>query len=120
MAKTDRNVGWPGFFRAFTVLCAIVLLLAQSGQNGVAVGSGTWQVLSVYEGLTSWTIPALFMLWGMYALEGGGGKLTGALTGMVLPALELKAQEKWSGRCGRAPEKSFFQPKKQGASVERP
>jgi len=86
MAKTDRNVGWPGFFRAFTVLCAIVLLLAQSGQNGVAVGSGTWQVLSVYEGLTSWTIPALFMLWGMYALEGGGGKLTGALTGLVLPA----------------------------------
>ena len=30
MAKnSDRNAGWPGFFRAFTVLCAIMLLLAQ-------------------------------------------------------------------------------------------
>ena len=28
MAKGDRNWGWPGFFRAFTVLCAIMLLLA--------------------------------------------------------------------------------------------
>ena len=69
MAKGDRNLGWPGFFRAFTVLCAIMLLLAQEGQGGVAVGSGPWQVLSVYEGLTSWTVPALFMLWGMFALK---------------------------------------------------
>ena len=32
MAKGDHNLGWPGFFRAFTVLCAIMLLLAQGGQ----------------------------------------------------------------------------------------
>ena len=31
MAKTDKNLGWPGFFRVFAVLCAIMLLLAQSG-----------------------------------------------------------------------------------------
>jgi len=87
MAKnSDRNVGWPGFFRAFTVLCAIVLLLAQQGQEGVTSGSGVWQVLSVYEGLTSWTIPALFMLWGMYALEDGKPSFGGAMTRLALPA----------------------------------
>ena len=89
MAKGDRNVGWPGFFRAFTVLCAIVLLLAQRGQEGLSASSGVWQVLSVYEGLTSWTIPALFMLWGMYALEGGKPNYTASLTGLVLPAFVL-------------------------------
>ena len=91
MAKTDRNVGWPGFFRAFTVLCAIMLLLAQSGQDLAlerATG-GYMQVLLVYEGLTSWAIPALFMLWGMYALEGGKPHYTAALTGLVLPAFVL-------------------------------
>jgi len=89
MAKGDRNVGWPGFFRAFTVLCAIVLLLAQSGQASVTAGSGVWQVLSVYEGLTSWAVPALFMLWGMYALEGGKPSFRAALGGLVLPAFVL-------------------------------
>ena len=46
MAKGDRNIGWPGFFRAFTVLCAIMLLLAQSGQQSVSPGSGAWRVRS--------------------------------------------------------------------------
>lgn len=89
MAKGDRNLGWPGFFRVFTVLCAIMLLLAQSGQTLVTAGSGTWQVLSVYEGLTSWTIPALFMLWGMFALEGGKPQLSASLIGLALPAFCL-------------------------------
>lgn len=89
MAKGDRNQGWPGFFRAFTVLCAIMLLLSQSAQPSAAAGSGNWQVLSVYEGLTSWSIPALFMLWGMYALEEGKQTLSGALLRLALPALCL-------------------------------
>ena len=90
MAKTsDRNVGWSGFFRAFTVLCAIVLLLAQRGQESVSASSGTWQVLSVYEGLTSWTVPALFLLWGMYALAEGKPSFSSAMTGLVLPAFGL-------------------------------
>ena len=86
MAGKSRNLGWPGFFRLFTVLCAILLLLAQSGQALVAAGSGTWQVLSVYEGITRWAVPALFMLWGMFALEGGKPHLSGTLTGLALPA----------------------------------
>jgi len=88
MAKGDRNVGWPGFFRAFTVLCAIVLLLSQNGQ-ALALEretAGYLQVLLVYEGLTSWAIPALFMLWGMYALEGGSSKFGVVMTGLALPA----------------------------------
>ena len=84
MAKGDKNPGWPGFFRAFTVLCAIMLLLARSGQTSAS--GGDWQVLWVYEGLTAWAVPALFFLWGMYALEEGKQKFTAALTGLALPA----------------------------------
>ena len=89
MAKGDRNVGWPGFFRVFTVLCAIMLLLARQGQQLTTAGSGAWQVLSVYEGLTLWTVPALFMLWGMSALEEGKPQVSSSLTGLVLPAFGL-------------------------------
>lgn len=84
MAKGDRNPGWYGFFRVFTVLCAIMLLLAQSGQ--ASASGGDWQVLSVYEGFTSWTVPALFLLWGMCALEEGKPNLSSALLGLALPA----------------------------------
>lgn len=86
MAKGDRNLGWPGFFRVFTVLCAIMLLLVQDGQSMVLT-AGEQQVLSVYEGLTLWAVPALFMLWGMFALEEGKPQVPAALTGLVLPAL---------------------------------
>ncbi len=86
MAKGDHNTGWPGFFRVFTVLCAIMLLLAQGGQE-MTLTAGQRQVLSVYEGLTLWTVPALFMLWGMFALEEGRPQVSAALTGLTLPAL---------------------------------
>ena len=83
----ERNHGWPGFFRTFAVFAALMLLLAQSGQELVGVSSGAWQVLSIYEGLTRWSIPALFMGWGMCALEGGGkASLRGSLLGLALPA----------------------------------
>ena len=87
MAKS--NSGWPGFFRAFTVLCAIILLLAQRYLDLTAPGSGARQVLEVYEGLTLWAVPALFMLWGMYALEEGKPQVSAALTGLALPAFCL-------------------------------
>lgn len=86
MAKGERNMGWPGFFRVFTVLCAIILLLAQGGQE-LALTPGEARVLSIYEGLTLWTVPALFMLWGMFALEEGKPQVPAALTGLALPAL---------------------------------
>ncbi|MCI9311016.1 MAG: hypothetical protein HFF51_07865, partial [Lawsonibacter sp.] len=89
MARGDRNMGWPGFFRVFTVLCAMMLLLAQSGQQQVAAGSGAWQVLSVYEGLTCWAVPALFMLWGMLALEEGRPQVSASLLGLALPTFCL-------------------------------
>ena len=66
-----------------------MLLLAQSGQELTDAGSGTWQVLSVYEGLTSWTIPALFLLWGMFALEEGKPHVSASLLGLALPAFCL-------------------------------
>lgn len=88
MAKKDRNMGWPGFFRVFAVLCAIMLLLAQQGQE-MTSSAGYLQVLSVYEGLTSWAIPALFMLWGMFALEDGKPYFRSAMLGLALPAFCL-------------------------------
>ena len=89
MAKGDRNLGWPGFFRAFTVLCAIMLLLAHRYLDLTAPGSGARQALDIYEGLTLWTVPALFMLWGMFALEEGKPQASAALTGLALPAFGL-------------------------------
>ena len=89
MAKGERNVGWPGFFRLFAVLCAIMLLLARAGAQTVQEGSGSWQVLEVYQGLTCWAVPALFMLWGMFALEEGKPQVSSALLGLALPAFCL-------------------------------
>lgn len=85
MAKLDKNAGWPGFFRIFTVLCAILLLIARAGQQLAAPGSGDMQVMQVYEGLTVWAVPALFMLWGMYALEGTKPGFSANMLGRVLP-----------------------------------
>ena len=83
----ERNSGWPGFFRVFAVFAALMLLLAQSGQELVPISSGDWQVLSIYEGLTRWSVPALFMVWGMYSLEGGNkSALGGTLLTLALPA----------------------------------
>lgn len=87
MAKGEKNVGWSGFFTVFTVLCAILLLLAREGQGLTEYGGGSWQVLRVYEGLTCWVVPALFMVWGMCALEGGKPSLKNTMTGLVLPCL---------------------------------
>ena len=87
MAKS--NSGWPGFFRAFTVLCAIILLLAQRYLDLTAPGSGARQVLEVYEGLTLWAVPALFMLWGMFSLEEGKQHVSASLLGLALPAFFL-------------------------------
>ena len=64
MARGERNAGWSGFFLTFTVFAAILLLLAREGQ-GEAVSAGARQVLVIYEGLTCWAVPALFMAWGM-------------------------------------------------------
>ncbi len=33
----ERNSGWPGFFRVFAVFAALMLLLAQSGQELVPI-----------------------------------------------------------------------------------
>lgn len=85
MAKGDRNSGWPDFFRAFTVLCAIILLLVQRYLDLTALNSGARQALYLYEGLTLWAVPALFMLWGMFSLEEGKPQLSASLLGLALP-----------------------------------
>lgn len=92
MARGERNAGWSGFFLTFTVFAAILLLLAREGQ-GEAVSAGARQVLVIYEGLTCWAVPALFMAWGMAALEEGKPSLTrgagGAGPAGLLPAALL-------------------------------
>ena len=51
--------------------------------------AGDRQVLEVYEALTCWAVPALFMLWGMFALEGGKPHASACLLGLALPAFCL-------------------------------
>ncbi len=89
MAKGEKNAGWSGFFMVFAVFAAILLLLAQQGQELVGSGGSGWQVMSVYEGLTRWAVPALFMVWGMNALEDGKPSLNSALAGLALPCFCL-------------------------------
>ncbi len=89
MARGEKNAGWSGFFMVFTVFAAILMILAQQGQEMVTSGGGSWQVLSIYEGVTRWAVPALFMVWGMAALESGKPNFTGALMGLVLPCFCL-------------------------------
>lgn len=85
MAKHTRSGGWSGLFLVFTVLCAMALLLTRQEQSL----TGGRQVLNLYEGLTAWSTPALFMIWGMNALEGGKANLKGTVTGLVLPCFCL-------------------------------
>ena len=88
MAKSEKNTGWPGFFRLFAVLCAILCLLARQGAALSAATAGDQRVFRIYVLLTLWAVPALFMLWGMFALEDGrSASLSGMLLGYALPAL---------------------------------
>jgi len=83
--KSEAWTGWSDIFRAFTVLCAILYLLAQyaAGTAGQSGGAG---VCYLYERLTIWAFPALYMLWGMYALEDGrASRLTNSALGLMLP-----------------------------------
>ena len=89
MAKGEKNVGWSGFFMVFTVLCAILMILAQEGMGLVTQGGGSWQVLNIYKGLTRWAVPALFMVWGMCAMEGGKPNFRSTLLGLALPCFVM-------------------------------
>ena len=89
MAKGEKNTGWSGFFMVFTVLCAILMILAQEGMGLAVQGSGSWQVLNIYKGLTRWAVPAMFMVWGMCAMEGGKPNFRNVLTGLLLPCFAM-------------------------------
>lgn len=80
MARSERNVGWPGVFLCFSVLCAITLLVAENGVTGTA---------AMYAALCRWSVPGLFMVWGMTALEGGKSNLKTSFLGLFLPAFLL-------------------------------
>lgn len=65
-----KNSGWTGTFRTVAIFCAIMLVLSQSAQQGLSVSSSAWGMFSLWEGVTRWSVPALFMAWGMEDLEG--------------------------------------------------
>lgn len=87
MSKGAKKDSWSQGFALTAVLAAIMLLLAREGQGMAEYGSGSWQVLRIYEGLTCWSIPALFMVWGMQALEEGKPGLNNTIKGLVLPCI---------------------------------
>lgn len=78
----EKNSGWTGTFRTAAVFCAVMLLLSQSAQQGLAVSSPAWGMFSLWEGVTRWSVPALFMAWGMEDLEGGKGTWRPVLWGL--------------------------------------
>lgn len=78
----EKNSGWTGSFRTAAVFCAVMLLLSQSAQQGLAVSSPAWGMFSLWEGVTRWSVPALFMAWGMEDLEGGKGTWRPVLWGL--------------------------------------
>lgn len=74
----SKGAPWAKAFRTATAMCAIILVMAQSG-NG--------DMMRIYQGLTIWAVPAMFMLWGMKDLENGKTGLGFTLAQRVLPAL---------------------------------
>lgn len=79
MAKVEHDA-WSGIFRVFTVLCLILLVLARQAGEG--------EVQSIYTGLTRWAVPAMFLCWGMTALE-DRSSLGGNMLTLVLPCFVL-------------------------------
>lgn len=87
MARSaNRNPSWPNIFRFFTVLCAVMYLLALQGAAESSSAAAD-QVYGVYQCCTLWVFPALFLLWGLTALEDSrAGDLGGMALGYLLPA----------------------------------
>ena len=75
--KPTPGVPWAKAFRSTTALAAIILLMSQRGPG---------DMMAIYEGLTLWAVPAMFMLWGMNDLEGGQPGIGFALKNRLLPA----------------------------------
>ena len=86
MARAEHDA-WSGIFRVWTVFCLILLLVSQGFQGQASAGAG--QALEIMEGLTRWAVPALFMLWGMTALDSGRSGVGGNALALVLPCFVL-------------------------------
>lgn len=86
MARTvGKNPSWPDIFRCFVVLCALMYLLAGQGAAGNPASDSDY-VYSVYRTCTVWAFPALFLLWGLVALEDSrSGDLPGMALSYLLP-----------------------------------
>ena len=72
---------WSRSFRTTTALFAVILAVAQSG---VYTDVGTIQF---FEKLTRWSIPAMFMLWGMKDTSNDKPGIGYALSSRVIPAI---------------------------------
>ena len=72
---------WSRSFRTATALFAIILVLTQSG---VYHGTAT---LEFYQNLTMWSLPAMFMVWGMKDMAGDKPGIGYAMSSRVIPAL---------------------------------
>ena len=86
MARAEHDA-WSGIFRVWVVFCLILLLISQGSQSQAA--GDTRQILELMEGFTRWAMPALFMLWGMTALDSGRTGAGGNALGLVLPCFAL-------------------------------
>lgn len=67
--KINGRVAYADLLRTFATIAVIILHLAGGQMANVPVGSGAWQVLNVYDGLTRWCVPVFVMLSGMFMLD---------------------------------------------------
>lgn len=67
--KIDGRVAYADLLRVFASFAVIVFHLAGGHASQVAVGSASWQIFNLYNGLVHWCVPVFVMLSGMFMLD---------------------------------------------------
>lgn len=67
--KINGRVAFADLLRVFASLAVIVCHLAGQQISAVAVGSSSWQIFNLYDGLVRWCVPVFVMLSGMFMLD---------------------------------------------------
>ena len=67
--KINGRVAYADLLRVFASFAVIVCHLASRQISAVAVGTQSWQVFNLYNGLVRWCVPVFVMLSGMFMLD---------------------------------------------------
>lgn len=67
--KINGRLAYADLLRVFASFAVIVCHLASRQISAVAVGSPSWQIFNLYNGLVRWCVPVFVMLSGMFMLD---------------------------------------------------